>query len=76
MNCWALPSGMIDGVVTLQDDLGDRQEGIAVFQQSLNDARQRFRGVLGSVVEQDDGAGLDFGGHPLGDFGGGEVLLI
>ena len=30
----------------------------------------------GGVVEQDDGAGLDLGGHPLDDLSGGQVLPV
>ena len=67
---------MVDGVVALQNDLRDGEESVAVFQQGSDDARQSFGGVLGGVVEQDDGAGLDFGGHPLGDLRGGEILPI
>ena len=32
--------------------------------------------MLGSVVEEDDGPGLDLACHPLGDIGGGEVLPV
>ena len=67
---------MVDGIVALQYDLRDGEEGVAVLQQRLDDAGESFRSVFSGVMEQYDGTGLDFGGHPLGDFRGGEVLPI
>lgn len=61
---------MVDGVGLGEDDLGDWDEGIAVLEQALDNARQGLRGVFGGVVEQDDGTGTDLGGHPLGDLTG------
>ena len=62
---------MVDGVFSGQDDLGDGDKRVSIPQQRFNNAGQRFRCVQSGVVEQHDGAGLYFGGHPLGDFGGG-----
>ena len=73
---WALPPGMVDGIGLRQDDLGDGNEGIALLKQELNDTGQRLRGVLGGVVEQDNGAGTDLGGHLFGDLPGGQALPI
>lgn len=71
-----LPPRVVDGVGLGEDDLGDWDEGIAVLEQALDNARQGLRGVFGGVVEQDDGAGTDLGGHPLGDLTGGEVFPV
>ena len=67
---------MVDGVFAGQEDLGDGHKGGAVLEEFFQDAGQSFRGVLSGVVEQDDGAGLDLGGDPLGDFRGGKVFPI
>lgn len=67
---------MVNGVGLGQDDLGDGDEGIAILQQTLDNAGQRLRGVLGGVVKEDDGAGADLGGHSFGDLSGGEVLPV
>ena len=76
----ALASCVVDGVLLAagprQDELRDGHKGIALLQKSLDDAGQGLRGVEGGVVEQDDGPGLDLGGHPLGDVGGGQVLPV
>ena len=72
----ALPPGVVDGVGLGEDDLGDGHEGIALLEQIFDDAGQGLRGVLGGVVEQDDGAGADLGGDPLGDLPGGQVLPV
>ena len=52
-----------------QDDLGDRYEGIILLKQGL-------RGVEGGVVEEDDGPGLDLGGHPPGDLVRRQLLPV
>lgn len=71
---------MVDGIVGVvlpgQDQLGDGHEGVPLLQQGLQDGGQGLRGVLGGIVEQDDGPGLDLGGHPLGDLAGREVLPV
>ena len=67
---------VIGAAGTGKDELGDRDKGISFLKQGANDTGQGFRGVLGSVVEEDDGAGLHFGGDPLGDLCGGEVLPV
>ena len=72
----ALPSGMIDGVVSLKDDLGDGEEGVALLKQLFQNGGQRLRGVLGGVVKQDNGAGLNFGSYPLGDLRSGGIFSI
>jgi len=64
---------MIDYIIGIigarQNKLGDGDKGVALLQEGLQDSRKGLRGVLGGVVEEDDGAGLDPGGHPLGDVG-------
>lgn len=76
----ALTAGVVHGVVLAagprHNQLGDGDEGIALLQQTFNDARQRLRRMLGSVVEQDNGAGLHLGGDPLGNIGGAQVFPI
>ena len=71
---------MVDGVVHAvlagEDELGDGDHGVALLKQIVQNAGQGFRGVLGGVVEQDDGAALDLPRHPLGDVGGGQVLPV
>ena len=74
--CWTLPSGMVNGVFSRQEDLGDGHKGVAVLKELFQNSGESFRGVFGSVVEQDDGAGLDLGGHPPGDLRGGEVFPV
>ena len=73
-------SGVVDGIVCAalagEDELGDGDEGVALLKQSFKNPRQSLRGMLGGVVEQDDGAGLDLGGDPLGDLGGRKVLPV
>lgn len=71
-----LPAGVVDGVGLGEDDLGDGEEGVAVLEEGLNDARQGLWGVEGSVVKEHDGPGLDLGGHPLGDLRSREVLPV
>ena len=67
---------MVDGIVSLQNHLGDGQEGISLLQEILDDAGEGLRGMLGGVVEQDDGARADFGRDPAGDVGGGEIFPV
>ena len=67
---------MVDGVRSSEDNLGDGNKGIALLKQGLDDGGQGLRGMEGGVVEQDDGAGLDLGGHPLDDLSGGQVLPV
>jgi len=64
-----LLAGMVDGILPRQDDLRDGEESVAVLKQLLDDAGQGFGGVLGGVVEENDGTDLDFGGDPFGDLG-------
>ena len=71
-----LPSGVIDGVLPGEDDLGDGHEGVALPEEGLEDGGQGLRRMEGGVMEQDDGAWLDLGGHPLDDLAGGQVLPV
>ena len=71
-----LPTGVVDGIFAIQEDLGDGDEGVAVLEQGLDNAGQGLGGMFGSVVKKNDGAGLHFGGNPLGDLSGGEVLPV
>lgn len=72
----ALAAGVVDGVLAGEQKLGDGEEGIALLQQRLDDARQGFWSVQGGVMEQDDGAGLDLACHPLGDLRRGQLLPV
>ena len=72
----ALPAGVVDGILPAEEDLRDGDEGIALLEEGLDDGGQGLRGMEGGVVEQDDGAGLDLGGHPLDDLSGGQVLPV
>ena len=73
---WTLPPGVVDGIVPSKDDLGDGDKGVSLLQQALNNAGQGLRGVLGGVVEQDNGAGADLGGDPLGDVRRGQIFPV
>ena len=74
--CWALAAGVVDGIVSGEDELRHGHECIALLQQTLDDTRQSLGGVLGGVVEQHDGAGADLGCDPFGDVGGRKVLPV
>ena len=74
--CRTLPPGMIDGVLPFQNDFRNRDKGISFLQKILNNSRQRRRGILRRVVEQDDTSRLDFGCHPLGNVRGGQVFPV
>ena len=67
---------MVDGVLPLEDELGDGHEGVALLEQGLDDGGQGLRSVEGGVVEQHDGAGLHPGGDPLDDLVRGELLPV
>ena len=67
---------MVDGVFFAQKDLEDVDEGIPILEEPFQNTGKGFRGVFGGVMEEDDGAGLDLGGDPLGNFRGGEVFPI
>jgi len=54
-----LPSGVVDGVIPLYNQLRDGDDGIAVLEEVFDDGRERFGGVERGVVEQDDAAGID-----------------
>lgn len=75
-----MTSGVVDGEILAADagvdELGDGEDGVALTDEVLQDAGQGLRGVLGSVVEQDDGPRLDLGGDPLDDLGSGEVFPV
>lgn len=67
---------MVDGVFSRQDNLGDGHKGVPLLEEGLYDGGQRLRGVEGRVVEQDDGPGLDLGGHPPGNLSRLQVLPV
>ena len=75
-----MPPGVVNGVVgvvgSLPDELRDGNHCVALADEVFQDARQGLRGVEGGVVEEDDGPGLHFGGDPLGDFSGGDLLPV
>ena len=72
--------GVVDGVIGAtgagEDQLRNGDEGVAVLEQGLDDAGQGLWSMFGGVVEEDNRAGLHFGGNPLGDLSGGEVLPV
>ena len=74
--CRTLAAGVVNGVLAVQQKLGDGDEGVALLQQRFNNSGQGFRGMQGGVVEQNDGAGLHLAGHPLGDLAGGQLLPV
>ena len=72
----ALPPGVVDGVLPGENDLGDRDKGVALLEQGLDDGGQGLRGVEGGVVEQNNRTGLYLGGHPPGDLPRLQILPI
>ena len=58
---------MVDGILPVQNDLGDGDKGIALLKQGFDDGGQGLRRVDGGIVEQYDGAGLHFPGDPADD---------
>ena len=50
--------------------------GILSGEDNLDDGGQGLRGVQGGVVKQDNGAGLDLGGHPPDNLPGLQVLPV
>ena len=67
-----LAACVVDGVVGVVlpghgSSLGDGHKGVALLNERGQDGWQGLRRVLGGVVEQNDGAGLDLSGDPLGD---------
>ena len=67
---------MVDGVIPVQNQLGNGDELISLLKQCLDDGRQGFRGVQGGVMEQHNGAGLDLGGDPLGNFSCWKIIPV
>ena len=62
-----LPPGVVDGVVSRQNQLADGQHGVALVDEILQNPRQRLRRVEGGIVEQHDAPRLHLGGDPLVD---------
>ena len=69
-------TGVVDGVVTGEDQLRYGDEGIAFLNQAFDDSREGLRCIFCGVVEEDDGARLDLGGDTLTDLCGWEVFPI
>ena len=67
---------MVNGVLPFQNDLRNGDEGIALFQQALNDTRQGFGSVLRCIMEQNDRTRLDFTCHSLGNVCCGQVFPV
>ena len=76
MSGGALPARVVNGVVPVQDQLGDGNKLVPLLEQGLDDGRQGFRGVEGGIVEQHDGPGLDLGGDPLSDLLCRQILPV
>ena len=62
-----LPSRMVDGVFTCQDQLTDGHHGVALVDEVLQNAGQCLRRMQRGVVEQHDAPRLHLGRHPLID---------
>ena len=67
---------MVDGIGLGKNNLGDGDKGIAVLKETFQNGGESLWGVLCGVMKQDDGAGADLGGDPLGDLVGGDVLPV
>ena len=66
-NCFRreLPSGVVDGVGRIEDQLADGHNGVAVVDKTAEDGGQRLRRVQCGIVEQHDAPRLHLGRHPL-----------
>ena len=58
---------MVDGVGRFEDQLADGDHSIAVIDEAVQNGGQSLRCMQRGVVEQDDAARLDLGGHALTD---------
>lgn len=67
---------MIHGVLSGEDELTHRDHLIALLGQIIQNRGQSLGGVEGGVVKENDGAGLNPGGHPVVDGGGSVVLPV
>lgn len=74
--CWTLSAGVVNGVLSVQNHLGDGDEGIALLKQRLDDAGKCLGGVECGVMEQDNRSGLDPGRDPLCNFVGGDIFPV
>ena len=75
-SCRTLPPGVVDGVFPIQDHLGNGHKSVTLLNEGSQDGRQGLRRVLGRIMEQNDGAGLDLCCDPLGDLLGGDLLPV
>ena len=71
-----LLSCMVDGVIPCEDQLGNGDEGIALFCEIVENVGQRLGGVKSCVVKEDDRPRLYLARNAPGDLGGGEVLPV
>lgn len=67
---------MVYGVISRQDQLRYGHQGVPLADEVFQDSGQGLGGVLGGVVEKNNRPRLDFGGHPLGNVPGGQVLPV
>ena len=63
--CRELSACVVNGVGRVEDQLGDRYNGVAIVDKAGEDGRQGLRRVQRGVVEQDDAPWLHLGCHPL-----------
>ena len=63
-------------VVALGDQLGDRDDGVALVLYHLNDLRERFGRIGRAVVHQDDRAGGELAFDAADHLVGGGILPV
>ena len=73
---WALPTFVVDGIVTGEQDLRNRYDLIPLGEQVVEDIRQRLRRVLARIVEQHDRPALHLACHALRDLTRRDALPV
>ena len=73
---WALPTFVVDGIVTGEQDLRNRYDLIPLGEQVVENIRQRLGRVLTRVVEQHDRPALHLACHALRDLTRRDALPV
>lgn len=68
--------GVVHVILSVQQDLRDRDDSIAVVSEILKDSRQGLRCVERCVVKQANGPRLHLTCHPLGDLRRREIFPV
>ena len=73
---WALPTFVVDGIVTGEQDLRNRYDLIPLGEQVVEDIRQRLGRMLARIVEQHDRPALHLARHTLRDLTRRDALPV